>query len=409
MAEPEEELRRAREEAEKARETANRLRDEARDLARRLAHGARDRAREERERSREDRERSRHQHGPHGPGGFPFGPGGPIPPGIPQPPGRGEGGPSDGVRVENVFAFEGVRYVTIDQTAGRLTVRPCLPGETPGAFASGGRSAPRLEVRRELDRLIIEVKLLKGWLFRRKQGATTVVRLGDGFETLKVNLGYGNLELRDLVCESVKADVGAGEIQAYGVSAALEADLGAGKIAIHAHTGLAKCDTGTGDVLLDIASVVEGEYRVNVGMGRAEIRLAPGGGPVHVRATSGIGRARVEVPSGPENSPTRVKAESGIGEVVVRYRSAGQEAARPPATAKPQRGAPRAAAAAAQRSREAEQFRVLQLLEQGRISSQDAAELIAALQGAAPPAAEEDAPPESGAGEETPPPTPAAG
>ncbi len=402
MADPEEELRRAREEAEKAREEANRLRNEARDLARRLAHEARDRAREE-------RERSRHHHGPHGPGGFPFGPGGPIPPGAPRPPGSGESGPSDAVRVENAFTFDGVRYVTIDQTAGRLTVRPCAPGETPGAFASSGRSTPpRVEVHRELDRLIIEVKLLKGWLFRRKQGATTVVRLGEGFETLKVNLGYGNLELRDLVCESVKADVGAGEIQAYAVSATLDADLGAGKIAIHDHAGLAKCDVGTGDVLLDIAGVAEGEYRVNVGMGRAEIRLAPGGGPVHVRASSGIGRARVEVPSGPENSATRVKVESGIGEVVVRYRPAGQEAARPPATAKPQRGAPRAAAAAAQRSREAEQFRVLQLLEQGRISSQDAAELIAALQGAAAPPAEEGENGDDAAQREGPPPSPPA-
>ena len=42
---------------------------------------------------------------------------------------------------------------------------------------------------------------------------------------------------------------------------------------------------------------------------------------------------------------------------------------------------------------EAEELRVLQMLEQGRISSQDAADLIAALQGAAPPVTgEEEAP-----------------
>jgi hypothetical protein len=43
------------------------------------------------------------------------------------------------------------------------------------------------------------------------------------------------------------------------------------------------------------------------------------------------------------------------------------------------------------RRREAEELRVLQLLEQGRISSQEAADLIAALQGAAPPVAEDEA------------------
>ncbi|MBI5949658.1 MAG: hypothetical protein HY875_16070 [Chloroflexi bacterium] len=403
MADADDDLRRARDEAQRAREEADRLRNEARDLARRLSREARDRSREERTRSREERERAREERDRsrhhHGPGAFPFGPGGPTPPRVP---GSGESNSSDGVRVENAFAFEGVRAVVIDQTAGRLTVRPCAPGETPGVTASGGRTAPRLDVQRDGDRLIVEVKLLKGWLFRRKQGATTVVRLGEGFATLKVNLGYGNLELRGLACDSMKVDVGAGELQAYGLAAALDADLGAGKIAIHDHVGLAKCDTGTGDVLLDVAGVAEGDYRVDVGIGRAEVRLAPGGGPVHVSANSGIGRARVDVPNGPENAPTRVKATSGIGEVVVRHRSPGGEPARPPATAKPQRGAPRAAAAAAQRSREAEQFRVLQLLEQGRISSQDAAELIAALQGAAPPVGDEEEAP----GEETPPSTP---
>jgi hypothetical protein len=41
------------------------------------------------------------------------------------------------------------------------------------------------------------------------------------------------------------------------------------------------------------------------------------------------------------------------------------------------------------RGTEAEEVRVLQLLEQGRITSQEAAELIAALQGVAPPAPED--------------------
>ncbi|MGI8926915.1 MAG: SHOCT-like domain-containing protein [Tepidiformaceae bacterium] len=378
MADPEDLMRDAMEQARRAREEADRLRREARDLGRRLRHEERGRARQER--------------------GERPGP----PPGGPGPHFHFGWEAGDGLRAEQSLTFEGVREVHINQQAGRVTVRPCAEGETPGVVATASKSAPTLEVHRDNGRLRIEVKLLKGWLLRRKQGATTTVRVGEGFAKLGIDLGYGELQVRDIACETIKLDVGAGDIQTYSTSGFLEADLGAGKIAVHDHIGLARCDTGTGDVLMDIAAVVDGEYRINVGMGRAELRLPPGAA-VHVRAASGIGRARVEVPNGPDDAPTRVNIETGIGEVVVRARDEQKEPARPPAAAKPQRGSGRAAPG---RSREVEQFRVLQLLEQGRISSQEAAELIAALQGAAPPPP--DAVGETSAGDEptddTPPP-----
>ena len=356
-----EQVERAREQAHRARDEADRLRREARDFERSVRHAGRNR-------------------GPRGPWG-PVGPIGPLGPDLPFDLPGVEDDPA-GTRSEQSFALDGVTTVSIDQTAGKLTVRNCREGETPGVVTGGGKSAPRLEVRRDGDRLIVEIKMQGAWLFRRKQGATTLVRLAPGLESLALDLKYGELELRELGAGSIKLEVGAGTIATYSTSGEMDANMGAGKVSFHDHSGLANCDTGTGDVMLDIAEAVPGDYRVDVGMGKAEVRL-PAGLDVAVKVSSGIGKTRNEYPAGPPTSPIRLKLTTGIGEVSVRVRDSSQAPMRPPAQPKRQRGS---RSAPPVRRHEAEELRVLQMLEQGRISSQDAADLIAALRGAAAPA-----------------------
>ena len=358
-----EQAQRAHEEARRARNEADRLRREARDSARSARHELRGRGHE----------------GPRGPWG-PVGPTGPLGPDLlfdlPD-----LGDDPAGTRSEQTLGLDGVRSVLIDQTAGKLTVRECRPDETPGVVSGGGKSAPRLEVRREGDKLIVSIQLQKAWLFRRKQGATTLVRLAPGLGYLKLDLGYGEIELREFGAEVIKLEVGAGTITTYSTRGNMDANMGAGKASFHDHSGLASCDTGTGDVMLDIAEAVPGDYRLDVGMGKAEVRL-PAGLEVSVKASSGIGKTRNDYPAGPETSAIRLKVTTGIGEVGVRARDASQTPARPPVQPKPQRGS---RSAPPVRRREAEELRVLQMLEQGRISSQDAADLIAALRGATAP------------------------
>jgi hypothetical protein len=288
MADWQKDLDRAREEARKAREEATRLRQEARELGRKLRQEGRDRAREERHQSRAER------HGPPGAG-----------------PGSGwrpnwEAEAGEGARAEESFSLEGVRQVVVDQTAGRVTIRPCQEGETPGVISSGNKSAPRLEVTQEGDRLTILLKLSTGWLFRRKQGATTIVRLAANVPELKLNLGYGEAHIREIESETIRIDVGAGTVNTTQTAGYLRANIGAGKLAVHGHAGIVDCDTGTGDIMVDVSRLVAGEYKVDAGIGRAEVRL-PEGEQVHFRVSSGMGKTRIEYPDAGEGAPTVVR------------------------------------------------------------------------------------------------------
>lgn len=368
MADLHDDLQRAQEDARRAREDADRLRHDARELERRLREHAREGVQRARERRREGSDSS------------------------PKTDAATFADAKGSSRAEQAFSLDEIHDVSIDQTAGHLTIRICSEGETPGAYSVGQKSTPQLEVRHDGERMVIEVKMAKGWLLRRKQGPTTVVRLLPGLQTLRVNLSYGDLQVRDVSAETMKLEVGAGTITGYSTSGNVTADVGAGKLSLNAHRGLAKCNTGTGDVLLDVAAIAEGDYTVDVGMGRAEVRL-PAGESVFVKASSGIGRARNEYPGASDSAPTRLRLMTGIGEVLVKARAVGEDDPQPPPiTPKPQRSS---RSGPVSRRRETEELRVLQMLEQGRITSQDAADLIAALQGAAAPISEvsEEEPP----------------
>lgn len=332
-----------REAARRAREEAVRLRTEARQLERRL----REEAREDRRRERDDRREER------------------------------QWSPGGANVAEEAVPFDGVRSVSVHQTAGQLIIRPCEAGEQPGVSTSADRTTPTLAVRRDGDSVSIDVRLAPGWLFRRRRGAATTVRLAAGPEAISANMGAGDVQLRGIAVPRINIHTGAGVIGSVGSEGSLDLDVGAGKITVYGHKGTVTCTTGTGDATVDVAEAPPGTYRINVGIGRADLRI-PAGLEVHPRARSGLGRGRVEYPDAGERAPISASAESGIGEASVRTRA---DNAAPPAAGQPPPPRP---SRAATETRQAEELRILQLLEQGRISVAEAAELIAALHGSGP-------------------------
>lgn len=351
-----------------AREAAQRLRDEAREAAR----VARDEAGRLRREAREFERRLRETHREASRAG------------------RGSHHQEQETHQdEQLFSLDGVTGVSVEQTAGNLTVRYVREGEQPGITISSSKGTPKVEVNRMGAELRINIELKTGWIFRRKQGINAVVRLAPGPTEISANLGYGDIEVRDLAAANIKLNAGAGKITGFSTSGAIEAEVGAGRVNLNVHHGLARCRTGTGDVTLDIAGVVPGDYKVDVGIGRIEVRL-PAGAPIHVSTSTGMGKTTNRYAGSDESAPSKLVANTGIGELVVRTRD--DSAAAPASDSAPRARAGRAPAA---RRHEVEELRILQLLEQGRISSQEAAELIAALQGAAPPLPDEDAPPET--------------
>lgn len=326
-----------REEARRMREEIHEARRTARDERRRTRNDVRERVRAERERDREEER-------------------------------------EPGASTSQELNLVGVRTIEIKQTAGRVSIRPCEEAETPFVESSSSKAPPTLEVERSGDHLRIEVKLGIGRIFRRRRGAQTQIRLNAGFEQLKVDLGYGHLDVSNFQCQIFRLHIGAGDARLRRMDATTEIDVGAGQVVIDEHGGRVSCDVGTGDARIDIARPAEGDYSVNVGMGQAELALAPGY-EVYSTATSGIGKAEISYPNAGDGAKIRARVSTGVGRAaVIERRKEGAGGQKP---VRPERGRARAT--------ESEEVRVLQLLEQGRITSQEAAELIAALQGVEPP------------------------
>lgn len=358
---------RLEEEARRARQEAERLRRQARAEAERIKAEAR-RIREE---ARRERQAGRAA--------------GPRPPRAAwaAPPSGDDGEQARSTRT--LPPFDGIAAIEVDNTAGTLTVRPCEPGEEPAVIASARKNPPEIDIERTGETLRIHIRIPRGWLFIRRQAGSALVRLPLlPLRSLRLSNGYGEVDASGLAASSIRINTGAGAVSALQLRGDLEVSAGAGKISILAHQGTVAAHSGSGDITVDLATLEPGTYRIDVGLGRAIVRIPPGA-PVEVRASSGLGRAAVEVPSTP-GAPALLRVNSGLGEVAVRPRDA-EPAPPPPPSGKGTRGP--GPARAADLRREAEELRVLQLLEQGRITTQEAADLIAAIRGAPRPDSDE--------------------
>lgn len=292
-----------------------------------------------------------------------------------------------GATVEDSFDTAGLESIAINHTAGKLTVRTAEEAGAGLVSSRGSKAAPRLELKRSGTHLEINVQLSAGRLFRRRQGADTSVTVPRGLAELVIDQGAGRVDIEGIDAQQLRLDTGAGEVLVRDSAADLRVDVGAGKVTVTGHRGTARLETGTGDAVLEVASAPPGEYRVGVGMGSAEVRLPPGL-EVSARLHSGVGKTRSDYPLAAAGAPINVSVNTGIGRAILRQLDASPAAsASPKQRSSGQRGSSRPRAAA---TGETEEYRVLQLLEQGRISPREAADLIAALKGMPPPGETDD-------------------
>jgi hypothetical protein len=192
-------------------------------------------------------------------------------------------------------------------------------------------------------------------------------------------MAHGHLVLSDVACDDVTINVGAGEVRLGGVHADTAVDVGAGHVVAERHTGLFTCDCGTGDARIEVVGAKAGEYTVDVGIGQAELVLPPGL-RVHPSLSSGLGKSELNYPDAGDGAEITARVNAGIGRAALTMGKGPGAPHETPASRKPP----------ASRRTESEEVRVLQLLEQGRISAQEAADLITALQGAPRPSDDND-------------------
>ncbi len=293
---------------------------------------------------------------------------------------RRDGSDGPGTRVSANLDLTGVNRVQVDHTAGKLLIRQAASGEAAAVSASSSKQAPELVVERQGDSLVIHVKLSMGRLFRRRQGAQAEVVLPGGLGEVRIDMGYGKVEMSNFEARQLRLHVGAGDVVISHVSGDLAVEVGAGRVSVDAHAGTVRCETGTGDVSVGVAEASPGNYEITTGMGGAELRLPPGL-QVTARVSSGIGQTKIDYPVGGSDAPIHVVVNTGIGRALLRAETAARSTAPGRPGVRPQRpGRPASAAGS-----DAAEMRVIQLLEQGRISAREAADLIAALKGQAPP------------------------
>lgn len=334
-------------------------RHEARRAARDAAREARDAARQARDEARKARDAARDQ-------------------------GR-ERPPAPGTQVASTLDLAGITRVHINHTAGKLTLRQAAGAEAAAVNASSSKQAPELHVERHGETLEIHVKLSMGRLFRRRQGAQAEIVLPPGLEEVRIEMGAGKVEVASFEAMAMHLHAGAGDMVIHDTTAELAVEVGAGRVAVEGHSGIIRCETGTGDVSAGVVAAPPGRYEISTGMGGAELRL-PAGLQVTARVSSGIGQTKIDYPLAGTDAPVHVVVNTGIGKAVLREGPSGRTAGATGERVRPQRPGSRPPGAG---SSDAAELRVIQLLEQGRISAREAADLIAALKGQ-PPAGESD-------------------
>lgn len=214
-----------------------------------------------------------------------------------------------------------------DVSAAQIEVLPVAPGEEPRVAWKRGSSP--LEIRRIADKVFVRAT---GTFEPLPEGTgviegavMTLMRGGYGGEfTLwlprnvkaRIATNMGQARIRGLVGCDLEVSTNAGQVELDGCHGRFALKAKAGQILGRRLGGTFAVESGAGEALLDIVSLDDGVHTVHSTMGAVKIDLAPGI-DVRIDSHSVMGSTRTKYPS-KSDAKAVLKLEADLGAVKVR-------------------------------------------------------------------------------------------
>jgi hypothetical protein len=318
--------------------------------------------------------------------------------------------------------FTGKPSLDFEANASSIEVVPVEPGGTPRIEAR--RAGAQLDVKQAGETVVVRVGMDNPWggnpfdaaqrshdehlrrhghrvergrdrsplaeeLIRGIAGAVLNGRIGGAFTLYlpanvqaRLTCNMGEIELRGLAGCDVGVFTNAGSLVIDECRGRFSLRAKAGRILCRRVGGTFDVESGMGEAMLDIVALDEGEHRVVSTMGSVKVELAPNM-DVRVESRTVMGSTRTRYPSN-SDSKTVLKLEAELGSVRVRE---GHEYKDPrhgdwPDWRKQWNEAPSVAVAEPAPVPEGSELRkILDLVQQKKVSPEEAERLISALHG----------------------------
>lgn len=275
--------------------------------------------------------------------------------------------------------------------AAAVVVMPVASGEKPRLEVKGALSTSvNVDVETRGEDVVVRLRMGEGFPFWN-WGPNSRVTLYVPHELQgMIRSDAGRIKVEGLRGCELTVQTGAGHIALHGLHGKLRVSSGAGKIAGDKLSGSFDVDTGMGAIRLGITSLDEGTHKFRSNVGAVDVDLAPGQ-RVRFETHAMLGGVHCDYPSTPD-APTVVQLGTDVGGVRVRERGArATEGGGFSAWAadiasdvmggyRPRSDTERGASGRGPSVPDEELRRVLDMVEQGKISAKDAEMLLRAME-----------------------------
>ena len=182
----------------------------------------------------------------------------------------------------------------------------------------------------KMDNKCLVIKEKKSTLpFHWNQVKVTVtIPKGTVFQTAEIGAGAGEVDIEELIADSLKIELGAGELQAKTLIANSNARIDGGAGSVSVTDGAlhnAALDMGVGE--LDYHGTLTGFSRVDYGIGETQLSLTGNENDYQISLDKGVGEATLNGMKMGDDSvygtgTNRIEIDGGIGEIDISLQSA---------------------------------------------------------------------------------------